>query len=85
MLLRGLPSLEGKNELFVGKKRKKRLAQPTQTDYSAPKRYAHFGRQTRTFCNKKMEKNRQPSLGQTDYMIVVDSKRQDKHFQLFYR
>ena len=34
VLLRGLPSLEGKNELFVGKKRKKRLAQPSQTDYS---------------------------------------------------
>ena len=26
-LLRGLPSLDGKNEPFVGKKRKKRLAQ----------------------------------------------------------
>ena len=26
VLLRGLPSLEGKNELFVGKKRKKLLA-----------------------------------------------------------
>ena len=34
VLLIGLPSLEGKNELFVGKKRKKRLAQPSQTDYS---------------------------------------------------
>ena len=34
VLLRGLPSLEGKNELFVGEKRKKRLAQPSQTDYS---------------------------------------------------
>ena len=26
-LLRGLPSLHGKNDFFVGKKRKKRLAQ----------------------------------------------------------
>ena len=26
-------SMEGKNKLFVGKKRKKRLAQPSQTDY----------------------------------------------------
>ena len=33
VLLRGLPSLEGKNNLFVGKKREKRLAQPSQTDY----------------------------------------------------
>ena len=34
VLLRGLPSLEGKNELFVWKKRKKRLAKPSQTDYN---------------------------------------------------
>ena len=33
VLLRGLPSLNGKNELFVGKKGKKRLAQLGQTDY----------------------------------------------------
>ena len=31
--LRGLPSLNSKNELFVGKKKKKRLAQPSQADY----------------------------------------------------
>ena len=34
VLQRGLPSLEGKNELFVGKKRKKQLANSSQTDYS---------------------------------------------------
>ena len=34
VLLRGLPSLEGKNDFFVGKKRKRRLAQPSQTDYN---------------------------------------------------
>ena len=34
VLLRGLPSLEGKNELFVGKKRKKLLAKSSQTDYN---------------------------------------------------
>ena len=33
VLLRGLPSLDGKNELFVGKKRKKLLAKSSQTDY----------------------------------------------------
>ena len=33
VLLKGLPSLEGKTNFFVGKKRKKRLAQPSQTDY----------------------------------------------------
>ena len=33
VLLRGLPSLVGKNELFMGNKRKKRLAQPSQTAY----------------------------------------------------
>ena len=32
VLQRGLPSLEGKNELFVGKKRKKRLANSSQTE-----------------------------------------------------
>ena len=26
--------LEGKNEIFVGKKKKRQLAQPRQTDYS---------------------------------------------------
>ena len=35
VLLRGVPSLEGKNELFVGKKSKKRLSQPSQTDYAS--------------------------------------------------
>ena len=34
VLLRGLPSLEAKNELFVVKKSKKRLAHSSQTDYS---------------------------------------------------
>ena len=33
VILRGLPSFEGKNELFVGKKRKKLLAKSSQTDY----------------------------------------------------
>ena len=33
VLLRGLPSLKGKNELFVGKKMKKLLAKLSQTDY----------------------------------------------------
>ena len=33
VLLRGLPSLEGKNKLFVGKKRKKLLAKSGPTDY----------------------------------------------------
>ena len=57
VLLRGLPSLEGKNKLFVGKKTEKRLAQPNQTDYSsAQKRFAKFGCQTRTFCHKKVAK-----------------------------
>ena len=37
-LLRGLPSLEGENELFVGKKRKKQQAQPNQTVYNVVKR-----------------------------------------------
>ena len=36
VLLRGLPSLEGKNELFVRKTRKKRSAQSSQTDYRSP-------------------------------------------------
>ena len=31
--LRGLPSLDGINEYFVGKKRKKLLAKSSQTDY----------------------------------------------------
>ena len=31
--LRGLTSLNSKNELFVGKKKKRQLAQPSQTDY----------------------------------------------------
>ena len=35
VLLRGLSSLNDKNELFVGKKRKRVLAQPSQTDYSS--------------------------------------------------
>ena len=39
VLLRGLPSLEGKNELFVGKKRKKLLAKSSQTDYSGSQHY----------------------------------------------
>ena len=34
VLLRGLPSLECKDELFVGKTRKKLLAKSSQTDYS---------------------------------------------------
>ena len=34
MLQVGLPSLEGKNKLFVGKKRKKQLANSSQTDYT---------------------------------------------------
>ena len=34
VFLGGLPSLEGKSKLFVGKKRKKLLAKPSQTDYS---------------------------------------------------
>ena len=33
VLLRGLPSLKGKSELFVGKKMKKLLAKLNQTDY----------------------------------------------------
>ena len=33
VLLRGLSSLDGKNELFVGKKRKKLLAKSSQTDH----------------------------------------------------
>ena len=33
VLQRGLQSLEGKNERFVGKKRKKRLANSSQADY----------------------------------------------------
>ena len=37
VLLRGLPSLEGKNKRFVGKKSKKWLAQPSQTDYNLHK------------------------------------------------
>ena len=36
VLLRGLLSLEGKNELFLGKKRKKLLAKSSQTDYNSP-------------------------------------------------
>ena len=34
VLLRGLPSFDGINELFVGKKRKKLLTESSQTDYS---------------------------------------------------
>ena len=36
VLLRGLSSLEGKNEFFVGEKRKKLLAPSSQTDYYSP-------------------------------------------------
>ena len=32
--IRGLPSLDGINKLFVGKKGNKLLAKPSQTDYS---------------------------------------------------
>ena len=35
-----------------------------------PKRFATFGRQTQTFCKKRV-KNGQPSLGQTDYIYTV--------------
>ena len=42
VLLRGLPSLEGKNELFVGKKRKKLLAKSSQTDYSGSQHYTRL-------------------------------------------
>ena len=34
VLPRGLPSLEGKNKLFVGKKRKRLLAKSSQTNYN---------------------------------------------------
>ena len=36
VLLRGLPSLKGKNELFVGKKRKKAVS-PTKSEYKLKK------------------------------------------------
>ena len=39
VLQRGLPSLEVKNKLFVGKKRKKWLANSSQSDY----KHAHQG------------------------------------------
>ena len=42
VLLRGLPSLEGKNELFVGKKRKKLLAKSSQTDYNRLSSYQNY-------------------------------------------
>ena len=36
MPIRGLPSLDGINELFVGKKLKKLLTKASQTDYNLP-------------------------------------------------
>ena len=38
VLLRGLPSLECKNKLFVGKKREKLFAKSSQTDYRRRRR-----------------------------------------------
>ena len=50
MLLRCLPSLEGKLEYFDTKE------MFINTRSSAAKMFAKFGRQTRTFCHKRTEK-----------------------------
>ena len=59
MLQKGLPSLEGKNELFVGKRGKKRLANSSQTDYSADEGQSsnHKGARPKRSLTTKTNKN----------------------------
>ena len=58
VLLRGLPSLEAKNELFVGKKRKKQLANSSQTDYNGPRDNLDYQEMTIFFDAVVLEKNK---------------------------